>query len=726
MAPGIHRAPGCSGEENMRRIFAVLLLILLAAHAAWSQEAGDHQKPQDEIKTQEPQQESEQKSQPEIEQTTLRFELSTRFQTVDLGTGSSKATEYRSLPDGLYIDNLLFSYGSRRQELEGDAARISPLTNLINDGYGDVAYRRYGLLSADVGISKSPHDYGAASNDVMTQRDTYSLLFKFSPGDRLIISTNLSIEERNGKRPLTVESLTGILSNPTAIIEIKEPVDYTTTSIDLGLEYIDNIIDLQLNNSLQIFSSNLTDSVSWNNPYISGATGRVQTSDDYMVHALTVRPAIQLTSNMRLVNTLSYSKVTNNINLAPFSTAGIGESFERNVIDPDVRSLVFSSLLATRPRSDIKLNIKYRHHAYKNDTPTIEETPAYVLLDGGDSTLIRYPRIPRYISYAVSSMKVESTWTLTERSSLDAGIENKDTSRSDREVDKENEKILSLRIRSMLRDNLSGRFGYTYTRRRGDYDPAYYKVTYDPNPANDVTQHPLMKAFDLSALDSNALTAGLDYSPVDALDLGTTLSLTINEHPDVSIGRQHSQGESAAAHAQYALFKSLRIYAEYFYDHRRSEGRYSWTFNSALPYPQDSNPQYSNFTTPINGIVEDTNSVYIMGLSLDLDSGLSLDGSYSRYDSKGSSTDIPDVSYVTDIYELSASYSLSRKIDAFRLSPVRRLKDIRIQAGYYMESYQRTDYTLNNFPDTGTDTFLGIREQDYDLHVFSLSLNLYF
>ena len=722
MAPGIHRGPGCSGEENMRRIFAVFFLILLAAHPAWSQEAGDNQKPQDEIKTPEPQQES----QPEIEAATLRFELSTRFQTVGLDTGSSKATEYRSLPDGLYIDNLLFSYGSRRQELEGDAARISPLTNLINDGYGDVAYRRYGLLSADVGISKSPHDYGAASNDVMTQRDTYSLLFKFSPGDRLIISTNLSVEERNGKRPLTVESLTGTTINPTAIIEIKEPVDYTTTSIDLGLEYIDNLIDLQLNNSLQIFSSNLTDSVSWNNPYISGATGRVQTSDDYMVHALTVRPAIQLTSNMRLVNTLSYSKVTNNINLAPFSTAGIGESFERNVIDPDVRSLVFSSLLATRPRSDIKLNIKYRHHAYKNDTPTIEETPAYVLLDGGDSTLIRYPRIPRYISYAVSSMKVESTWTLTERSSLDAGIENKDTSRSDREVDKENEKILSLRIRSMLRDNLSGRFGYTYTRRRGDYDPSYYKVTYDPNPANDVAQHPLMRAFDLSALDSNALSAGLDYSPVNALDLGTTLSLIINEHPDVSIGRRHSQGESAASYAQYALFESLRIYAEYFYDHRRSEGRYSWTFNSALPYPQDPNPQYSNFTTPINGIVEDTNNVYSVGLNLDLDGGLSLDGSYNRYDSRGSSTGIPDVSYVTDIYELNASYSLSRKIDAFGLSPIRRIKDIRMKAGYSMERYQRTDYTLNNFPDTGTDIFLGIREPDYNLHVFSLSLNLYF
>src|SRR3990172_4622751 len=178
MAPGIHRGPGCSDEEKMRRIFAVFFLILIASHAAWSQE------PQ-----QEPEKKSDQESQPEkIEPATLRFELSTRFQTVDLDTGSSKATEYRSLPDGLYIDNLLLSYSSRRQEFEGEIVKASPLTNLINDGYGDVTYRRYGLLNAGVGISKSPHDYGAASNDVMTQRDTYSLLFKFSPGDRLIIS----------------------------------------------------------------------------------------------------------------------------------------------------------------------------------------------------------------------------------------------------------------------------------------------------------------------------------------------------------------------------------------------------------------------------------------------------------------------------------------------------------------------------------------------------------
>src|SRR3989304_9125656 len=147
MAPGIHQASGCSGEEKMKRIFAVSFLILLASHAAYSQE------PQQEYE-QKSQEESPQESLPEIEPPIFRFELSTRFQTVDLDTGSSKATEYRSLPDGLYIDNLLLSYSSRRQEFEGEIVKASPLTNLINTGYGDVTYRRYGLLNAGEGIRK--------------------------------------------------------------------------------------------------------------------------------------------------------------------------------------------------------------------------------------------------------------------------------------------------------------------------------------------------------------------------------------------------------------------------------------------------------------------------------------------------------------------------------------------------------------------------------------------
>src|SRR3989304_3573952 len=157
MAPGIHQAAGGSGEEKRKRIFAVSFLILLASHAAYSQE------PQQEYE-QKSQEESPQESPPEIEPPIFRFELSTRFQTVDLDTGSSKATEYRSLPEGLYIDNLLLYYGSQRQELRGEVVRFSPLTNLINDGYGDVTYRRYGLLSAGAGVSKSPHDYGVGNH----------------------------------------------------------------------------------------------------------------------------------------------------------------------------------------------------------------------------------------------------------------------------------------------------------------------------------------------------------------------------------------------------------------------------------------------------------------------------------------------------------------------------------------------------------------------------------
>ena len=654
------------------------------------------------------------------------LEISTRFQAVSSDTGSSKAKEYRALPEGLYIDNLLFYYGNETQEFGGEVVRAYPLMNLIEDGHENLNYRRYGLLEVGIDIRKFPHDYGAASsNDVSTQRDAYDLLLKFTPGDRLTISTNLSVEDRKGKRPLTVESLTGIVSDPTAIIEIKEPVDYTTTTLDLGMEYKDELVDIQLNNNLQIFSNSLRDTVVWDNPYVGGATGKAKVADDYIVHTLSFRPSIKLTDSSRLINNLSYSKVTNSIDLIPFSTGGIGDTFQRNTLDSDVRSLSFSSTLTTRPLSDVKLNIKYRYNAYKNDTPKIDETPSYVMLDGDSISLIRYPRTARYTSYSTKSIGLDTTWSLTSRLAFDAGVENKDTSRGEREVGKENEKRLFLSLRSVLSDTLSGRFGYTYTRRRGDYDPAYYKVTYDPNPANDVTQHPLMRAFDLSGLDSHTVNASLDYSPVDALNLGTTLSLVITEHPDVTIGRRHSQGESASLYAQYTPFTGILLFSEYFYDRREVEGGYAWTFNNARPYPQDPNPLYSDFTSPVQETVEDTDNVYILCLNYDIDKWLSATARYSKYDFKGTSVNLPEISSMTDTYELNVSYSPHRR---FYVSsyPLIHLKDLKITAGYYVERYQRTDYALDNFPDTGIDIFLGIHEPDYVLHIFSMSLSLYF
>ncbi len=726
MAPGIRPGPGYRDERTMRKVLLTLLIIFFFYRVATPADAQEETSAE-EVRDSAPigAAEGTQIAQPPIAGNP-KFEISTRFQSISLDTGSSKATEYRALPEGFYIDNVLFYYGTETQEFGGEAVRVSPLTNLIDDGHGNLNYRRYGLLEAGIDVRKFPHDYGAASsNDVSTQRDAYDLLFRFTPGDRLIISTTLSVEGRKGERPLTMETLTGVISEPTAVTEVKEPVDYTTTTMALGIEYTDDVVDLQLNNSLQIFSNNLRDEVVWDNPYVNSATGKAKVADDYVVQTLSFKPSIKLTDNIRLINSLSYSKVTNSIDLAPFSTAGIGDTFQRPILDSDVRSLAFSSTLSTRPLSDIRLNIQYRYNTSQNDTPKIEEKLSYVMLDGDSSNLIRYPRIPRYMSYDIKSLELDATWSLTSKLTFDSGIENKDTSRTERETRKENEKRLFLSLHSMLSDNLSGRLRYTYARRRGNYDPAYYNTIYDPNPANDVTQHPLMRAFDLSGLDSHTVTASFDYSPVDALTLGTMLSLVTTEHPDVSVGRRHSQGESASLYAQYTPFAGLLLFSEYFHDRREVNGSFAWTFNNTLPYPQDPDPAYSDFTVPVKETVEDTDNVYILGLNYDIDKWLSATTRYSKYDFKGTSINLPEISNTTDLYELSVSYSPHRRFYVSNY-PLIHLKDLKIAAGYYLEKYRRTDYALDHFPDTGTDIFLGIREPDYLLHILSVSLSLYF
>ena len=660
-------------------------------------------------------------------------DVTTVFQTVDLDTNSSKAQQYRILTDGFYITNFTLNYEGSNQEFRSRFGNISPISNSIDDGYGNLNYRRFGIVDVSLGLAKFPHNYG---NDAESLRDNYDLKVKFTPGDRLIITTSLTIENREGRRPITLESLTNSAVTPTAIIEIAEPTDYTTASIDLGLEYTDSNLDLQLNNNLQIFTNTRRDEIIWDNPYQTEcinlvdsvcveerpAFGRAKVADDYTVHTLSFRPTIKISKNIRSINTLSYSKVTNTVNLAPLTTVtGVGEGFQKDSLDPDVRTLTVSSILSTRPLSDVSLNIKFRYNTHENDTPEIQEPPAYVMLDGSTT---KYPRIARYTSYLTRTLTIDGNWSIINGLSLDAGLENKDTIRREREVEDENVKSFFFSLHPVISGRASGILGYRFDMKRGDYDPTYYKTIYDPDLTNDADQHPLMRAFDLSELNSHTVKAKFDFSPLDVLNLGASLSFTRSEHIDVTIGRNMSQTESASISAEYTPFKDFLIYSQYFYDRMTIESRYSWTSDSTLTasYPPETS---SNFIKPFSETMEDSHDSYVIGFDYNAFEKISVTGNYSRHKSTGTSVNMPAIRSTTDTYELKLSYKISNEIPVICF-PFIQIKGLRINAGYYSERYKRDDYTLDFDVTDPKDIFLGITEPAYKLNIFSLSLAFYF
>ncbi|OGW44514.1 MAG: hypothetical protein A2132_03715 [Nitrospirae bacterium RBG_16_43_11] len=688
-------------------------------------------------------------------------EVNSTFQIVDLDTNSSKAQEYRKLTDGFYIRDFALQYETQEHEIHSAFRNVAPLFNIIDDGHGDLNYRRYGIIDVNLNINKFLHDYtndaeslftpvnpytyripesatGATSFDASTRRDNYDLKVRLTPGDRLTITTSLSVENREGRRPITLENLTISAVNPaatpTAITEIAEPTDFTSASIALGLEYSDDIIDMQLNNNVQVFANKRPDQIIWDNPWQSGAYGSARTADDYTVHTLSFKPSIRLSDNIRLVNSLSYSRVTNSINLAPFTTVdGVGGTFQRDVLDPDVRSLNVSSTLTTMLFPDIRLNVKYRYYAYENDTPEIEDPPAYVMLDGSS---IKYSRNPRYTSNISRSLGIDGNWYITDRLSIDAGIEDKGMPRREREVKDQHVESAFITVNSVLSQTLSALIGYRYERARGNYDTTYYKSIYDPDPLNDVNQHQLMRAFDLSESDTQSAKTGINFLPWDILNLSASLSVKMGEHTDVIIGRRSSQAESASISAELAPFKYLQFYSHYFHDRTTIESRYSWTYDSTLSgsefYPFESDPLYPGFINPVSETIEDTSNNYVIGFDFDAYEKIFLTGNYSRYKSTGTSVSMPAVSSATDSYELKISYRPGGKAYNKHLSFM-QLKDLRISAGYYSETYTRNDYALD-FPDPvdeivisdPQDIFLGIREPAYRLNIFSLTLGFYF
>ncbi len=681
-------------------------------------------------------------------------EITSIFQTVDLDTNSSKAQEYRILKDGFYIKDFYLQYAEEAQELTSALKNIVPLSNIADDGQVDLNFRRYGVIDVNLGLKKFPRDYtndaeslftnvnpytyripespgSAIPFDASTQRDNYALNARLTPGDLLTVTTSLSVENRKGRRPLTMENLTGSAATPTAITEIAEPTDYTIAIIALGLEYSDNIVNMQLDNNIQIFSNTQPDDVIWYNPWQPDAYGRARTADDYTVHSLSFRPSIRLSDEIRLVNSLSYSTVTNSISLAPLTTANIeGDTFQKNIIETDVRSVNFSSTLTTMPSPDIRLNVKYKYYAYENDTPEIEAPPKYILLDGVST---KYSRTPRYTSIITRSLGIDGNWYISDRLSVDAGIEDKDIPRREREVDDQQVDSAFITANSVLSKTLSALIGYKYERVRGSYDTTYYKAVYDP--LSEVNQHQLMRAFDLSENDTHTAKTSVNFLPLDILNLSASLSVRTGDHKNVKVGRKRSQSESAFLSAELSPFNDIQIYSHYFYDRTTINSRYSWTYDITFSelYPEDSNPDYAGFIKPVSETIEDTSNSFVIGFDYDVFRKLIITGNYSRNKSSSTSVSMPEVNSTTDTYEFKISYRL-RNEAYLRGSSIMRLNDLRISAGYYSETFKRNDYALDNFPDpvdiidlnNPGDIFLGVREPDYKLNIFSLTLGFYF
>lgn len=731
MVQDIHPVPACRDKSDMKKFLIILIIILLTPGIVICSDGSGEtiSTPAETPSPLSPPAETASKEPPFENIYTL--DISGKFQEMKIFIDSPKAIEYKTIPEGTYIDNLHFFLGSGNQEISGNAGKIYPLTNLYQDGYWNLSYRRYGLLDVDTGLNKFIRTYKgyeanpADSSNIFMTRDINNLSVKFTPGDKLIITTRLSAEERNGESPISFESFTELPGvSPTAIKELTEPKDYRTTTIGINMEYIDDSVDIQLDNNFQIFTNRLTDDITWENP-INGSDGRTKGAGDYTVHTLSIRPSIKLTNNITSYNTVSYSKVTSTMDLIPCTTVpDICGEFLRDKIDSDVRNLTLSTALTAKLFSNLRFNIKYRHYAHKNDTPVAKETPPYIMIDGG-TYANRYTRIPRYTAYYTDSIILDGTWSPASRLYLNTLIENKDTSREEREVEKENEKRALVTMRAAILNSLAARLGYSYSQRTGKYDPTYYNAVYDPNESNTVTQHTLMRTFDLSELASQNISAGIDYFPIEAFTFGLNFSYLLDQHNSVTIGRIRSEGTSGSVSLQITPFSALQLYSEYYYDKREITGRYSWTYYSSFNKTSPEDPKNSGFTKPVTGILTDTSNVLVTGFNFEPGKRFSVRGKYSKYDFTGTDTNLPEVSNITDTYEAYISAKLG-KIAESAYSSDKDYNAMSITAGYYMERYVRSDYTLDNIPDTGTDKFLGISEPSYKYRLISLYLSLYF
>ncbi|HEY4644540.1 MAG TPA: MtrB/PioB family outer membrane beta-barrel protein, partial [Bacteroidota bacterium] len=337
--------------------------------------------------------------------------------------GSSKFTEYRDLPGGLFVNmffldfmnaertsllsfrgvnvgqqdqNFALEFGSRGMfmvELEWDQVPhnytntgrtvfsnpgsnelVMPdllqnrlrtiLTTDLNPGVAGVQFDTSGVTSLVLGSARPV--------DILSRRDKGKATVKYSPTEELDIRLQYSNERRSGTKPLGGN----FFFNP---IEVLEPTDYRTHVAKAGVEYARRGWSVQFGYSASIFDNNV-DVLVWDNPFreidaIGGPSrGRIDLYPSNTAHNVNVSGGANLPLSTRLAITASYGWRRQDDQFIPFTintaldTLSTFPSLPGSSLNGKVNTSLVNLSLTNRFFSSVWLTARYRVFDYDNQT----------------------------------------------------------------------------------------------------------------------------------------------------------------------------------------------------------------------------------------------------------------------------------------------------------------------------------------------------------------------
>lgn len=479
------------------------------------------------------------------------------------------------------------------------------------------------------------------------------------------------------------------VGNFTTALQIPDPVDSSTDSYEIGVQWKGKSAFARLSYSAQEYDNELN-GLTWDNPYVAfngATTGRMATAPDNKMEQIVFSAGAHFAYDTSIGFNASLAQLSQDAALLPFTTnAGLSPgALPRASLNGDADVNHYGLTLATHPFDRIRVRGSAAYDERKDNTSPITFADGYV-----ESDMVRIPGAitPERYDYKRLRGEIEGEYRLYDKVRLFVGARGEELKRTQQDVDKTTEGTGYSGVR------LNGFGGVTLVLRIGET----HKDAADTRTPES-WENPSFWKYNLANRDRDFGDVKLSWAPAASVTLALDGQIANDSYRKSYYGLKSGSDRRGAVNVTWMPKEGLSIYGDAAYQQIKAE-------------------QTNVGGTPPNPWAATHKDIYrtlglgakYMGIADKWDLQLDL----ARAKSEG------DINTITGAFPRNESEFTSARFAVYY-----QVTDaLKLGAGYRYEKLETSDWALQDVQPATLATLLalGADPYNYDLHVISFTV----
>ena len=558
---------------------------------------------------------------------------------------------------------------------------------------------RQGKYAIAVEYDELPNYRKSLTNaSLETKRDQLGVRFSIIPGATWEVSGHYRHENKEGTRD------TGSSFGYSSPQILAVPVDYQTDDFGVAVGYRGERMQARLAYEASLFK-NGNDDISWVNPALIPAQGKIAESPDNQFHQLSAQLAFQVSDKTQLNGSFARGRMTQDQQFLPYGTVP-SPALPTNNLDGQVNTTLAKLDINTRLSPRVLLDASYTHSDRDNQTPI--NSYSYIL--GENLAIPTGDRQNLPFSFEQNLLRLKAGYRFANGADLSGGFDNDKIQRTYQQAEETEDKTLWAKLRLQPMESVETTFKLSHADRDAStYDPTAYQNPRFPN-SGAVAGEPLMKPFHLADRTRDKVGVDVSYAAKENLNVAINVDYYKDEYQNMVLGLNDAKGVSLTPSFTYAFNDKGTLSGYFAYESLKSEQ------NGREWYGPNLNGPDTGFGPGI-WLSADANVTRTVGMNIDwklitkkLDVGAEV--VFSDFSGKveyPGSLDLPE---------------LKSTLAAIGVHGVYKLKDnTSIRAGYRYEKYREDDWANVNF---GAVPGLGVAPETQKTHLIYIAVRYAF